>query len=499
MSLSCEVALLEIWGSVQTSFHTNWIRTRSASVLLGLTVSGPGLDLCDVGSVEGLAYHRGWDALYWTSSTTATITRHSVDQSRPDAFNLDKVVRMAEEDHPHVLALDECQNLMFWTNWNERHPSILRSTLSGRNVRLIVSERLLTPNGLTIDHRAEKLYFSDGSLGSLERCDYDGSRRHEACGPTGDPVAPVVLPRQGHQAAVSRLALCCPVLPEAEQCVLHLHTLLPVNLIHRAFERRTDRELARRTDRELARRTDRELARRTDRELARRTDRELARRTDRELARQTDRELARRTDRQLARRTDRELARRTDRELARRTDRELARRTDRELARGTDRELARRTDRELARGLARGTDRELARETDRELARQTDRELARQTDRELARQTDRELARQTDRELARQTDRELARRTNRELARQTDRELARQRASQTDGQRASQTDGQRASQTDGQRASQTDGQRASQTDGQRASQTDGQRASQTDARHEQRASHGQTEPDRRTS
>ncbi|KAG9261064.1 low-density lipoprotein receptor-related protein 1B-like [Astyanax mexicanus] len=131
-----------------------------------------------VGSVEGLAYHRGWDALYWTSSTTASIIRHSVDQSRPGAFHQDTVLRMAEDDHPHVLALDECQNLMFWTNWNERRPGILRATLSGRNMRLIISERILTPNGLTIDHRAEKLYFSDGSLGSLERCDYDGSHRY---------------------------------------------------------------------------------------------------------------------------------------------------------------------------------------------------------------------------------------------------------------------------------------------------------------------------------
>uniref|UniRef100_A0AAR2M5Q5 EGF-like domain-containing protein n=1 Tax=Pygocentrus nattereri TaxID=42514 RepID=A0AAR2M5Q5_PYGNA len=140
--------------------------------------TGRGVLAENVGSVEGLAYHRGWDTLYWTSSTTATITRHGVDQSRRDAFNLDTVVRMAEDDHPHVLALDECQNLMFWTNWNEKRPSILRSTLTGRNIRLVVSERILTPNGLTIDHRAEKLYFSDGSLGSLERCDYDGAHRY---------------------------------------------------------------------------------------------------------------------------------------------------------------------------------------------------------------------------------------------------------------------------------------------------------------------------------
>uniref|UniRef100_A0A8C2AJR3 Low density lipoprotein receptor-related protein 1Ba n=1 Tax=Cyprinus carpio TaxID=7962 RepID=A0A8C2AJR3_CYPCA len=132
----------------------------------------------NVGSVEGLAYHRGWDVLYWTSSTTATVTRHSIDQTRPNAFNRDTVVSLSEEDHPHVLTLDECQNLMFWTNWNEQKPSIMRSTLTGRNVRIIVSMDVITPNGLTIDHKAEKLYFSDGSLGHIERCDYDGSHRY---------------------------------------------------------------------------------------------------------------------------------------------------------------------------------------------------------------------------------------------------------------------------------------------------------------------------------
>uniref|UniRef100_A0A8C5A5R6 EGF-like domain-containing protein n=1 Tax=Gadus morhua TaxID=8049 RepID=A0A8C5A5R6_GADMO len=132
----------------------------------------------NVGSVEGLAYHRAWDTLYWTSSTSSTISRKTVDPKRTGAFSRQAVVTLSEEDHPHVLALDECQNLMFWTNWNEQRPSIMRSTLAGNNLRVIASTDILTPNGLTIDHKAEKLYFSDGSLGRIERCDYDGSNRY---------------------------------------------------------------------------------------------------------------------------------------------------------------------------------------------------------------------------------------------------------------------------------------------------------------------------------
>ncbi|GAA6081867.1 low-density lipoprotein receptor-related protein 1B-like isoform X1, partial [Tachysurus ichikawai] len=131
-----------------------------------------------VGSVVGLAYHRGWDALYWTSATASTITRHSLDQSRVGAWTRDTVVHMDRDDRPHALTLDECQNLMFWTNWSGRKVSILRASAWGRSVRVIVSERLVTPSALVIDPRAEKLYFSDSTVESVERCEYDGSLRH---------------------------------------------------------------------------------------------------------------------------------------------------------------------------------------------------------------------------------------------------------------------------------------------------------------------------------
>lgn len=69
-------------------------------------------------------------------------------------------------------------SLMFWTNWNEQRPSIMRSTLAGNNIKVVISIDVFTPNGLTIDNKAEKIYFSDGSLGKIERCEYDGSNRH---------------------------------------------------------------------------------------------------------------------------------------------------------------------------------------------------------------------------------------------------------------------------------------------------------------------------------
>ncbi|KAK6321281.1 hypothetical protein J4Q44_G00082570 [Coregonus suidteri] len=145
----------------------------------------------NVGSVEGLAYHRGWDTLYWTSYTTSTITRHTVNQNRWGAWDRDVVVTMSGNDHPRAFVLDECQNLMFWTNWNEQSPSIMRATLSGNNVLVIIGSDIRTPNGLAIDHRAEKLYFSDATLDKIERCEYDGSRRYVVL--KNEPVHPFGL------------------------------------------------------------------------------------------------------------------------------------------------------------------------------------------------------------------------------------------------------------------------------------------------------------------
>ncbi|XP_037739600.1 prolow-density lipoprotein receptor-related protein 1 isoform X1 [Chelonia mydas] len=145
----------------------------------------------NVGSVEGLAYHRGWDTLYWTSYTTSTITRHTVDQSRLGAFERETVITMSGDDHPRAFVLDECQNMMFWTNWNEQHPSIMRATLAGANVLIVIDQDIRTPNGLAIDHKAEKIYFSDATLDKIERCEYDGSHRYVIL--KSEPVHPFGL------------------------------------------------------------------------------------------------------------------------------------------------------------------------------------------------------------------------------------------------------------------------------------------------------------------
>lgn len=88
----------------------------------------------------------------------------------------------------HDLLLPTC-SLMFWTNWNEQAPSIMRASLNGANVLVIIGSDIKTPNGLAIDHRAEKLYFSDATLDKIERCEYDGSSRYVSETPPPAPAS----------------------------------------------------------------------------------------------------------------------------------------------------------------------------------------------------------------------------------------------------------------------------------------------------------------------
>ena len=67
--------------------------------------------------------------------------------------------------------------MMYWTNWNDRNARIQSAYMSGRKVRNIITTDVKTPNGLTIDHPAQKLYWLDARLDKIERCNFDGSNR----------------------------------------------------------------------------------------------------------------------------------------------------------------------------------------------------------------------------------------------------------------------------------------------------------------------------------
>ncbi|KAL4217126.1 Exosome complex protein [Mactra antiquata] len=132
-----------------------------------------------IGSAEGLAYEKINDDLYWTSYTNSCISRINVNEALNNvSLKAEVVIQLSKHDHPRAIVVDSCWELVYWTNWNSEKPRIQRSDLNGKNAEDVIVKDILTPNGLTIDHKAKKLYWSDARLDKIERCDMDGSNRH---------------------------------------------------------------------------------------------------------------------------------------------------------------------------------------------------------------------------------------------------------------------------------------------------------------------------------
>lgn len=64
---------------------------------------------------------------------------------------------------------------LFWSDWGES-PKIERASMDGDpdTRKIIVSEHIVWPNGLSIDYITKTVYWIDGKLGLIKRMDYDG-------------------------------------------------------------------------------------------------------------------------------------------------------------------------------------------------------------------------------------------------------------------------------------------------------------------------------------
>ena len=52
---------------------------------------------------------------------------------------------------------------MYYTDWGHV-PKIVRTTMSGRQVKVLVQDDLGWPNGLALDYDDEKMYWADALL-----------------------------------------------------------------------------------------------------------------------------------------------------------------------------------------------------------------------------------------------------------------------------------------------------------------------------------------------
>ena len=65
---------------------------------------------------------------------------------------------------------------MFWTDWGET-PKIERANMDSTNRTLLIKKDIHWPNGLTVDYKDKKIYWTDAKLNYIARIEYDGSNR----------------------------------------------------------------------------------------------------------------------------------------------------------------------------------------------------------------------------------------------------------------------------------------------------------------------------------
>lgn len=129
------------------------------------------------GSVEGLAYEQVYNSLYWTCNNDATINRVNLTNRMTNSSAVETIVRMRVQDKPRGIAVDSCGSRVYWSNWNPQQPTIERAFLTGFGRDSIIKTDIRMPNAITLDHKAQKLYWGDARLDKIERCEYDGTKR----------------------------------------------------------------------------------------------------------------------------------------------------------------------------------------------------------------------------------------------------------------------------------------------------------------------------------
>ncbi|KAG7199404.1 hypothetical protein KM043_014034 [Ampulex compressa] len=128
----------------------------------------------DLSSIEGMA-------LDWVSNTLYFVdgVKMRIQMIRTDISNMGRMRRTIlgpnNLQKPRGIAVHPMNGYMFWTDWAPGNASVSRANLDGSNVkRLFVKPTVEWPNGITIDHISERIYWVDAREDYIGMSDFDG-------------------------------------------------------------------------------------------------------------------------------------------------------------------------------------------------------------------------------------------------------------------------------------------------------------------------------------
>ncbi|KAK6642297.1 hypothetical protein RUM44_014020 [Polyplax serrata] len=127
-------------------------------------------------SIEGMALDWVSNNLYFVDGMKAEI-----EVIRTDINNQGRMRRtiLGKKDvkKPRGVAVHPTAGYLFWTDWAVEEPSVSRANLDGSNIRRLFTKPVVVwPNGITIDHIAERIYWVDAQQDYIASSDLDGKR-----------------------------------------------------------------------------------------------------------------------------------------------------------------------------------------------------------------------------------------------------------------------------------------------------------------------------------
>ena len=120
--------------------------------------------------MDGLSVDWVSDVIFWTDTKRKEISASLLDGS------LVKVIVKDELGEPRAIDVSPKHGLIFWTDWGER-ARIERANQDGSDRRLLVTQNIAWPNGLTVD--GERLFWIDAKadINAISSCDFGGGKR----------------------------------------------------------------------------------------------------------------------------------------------------------------------------------------------------------------------------------------------------------------------------------------------------------------------------------
>lgn len=130
----------------------------------------------DLSSIEGMAYDWVSKVLYFVDGVKMRIQIIRTDLTTAGRMRR-TILGPSNLQKPRGIAVHPMMGYMFWTDWTPGNASVSRANLDGTNVkRLFTKPTVEWPNGITIDHISERIYWVDAREDYIGSSDYDGKR-----------------------------------------------------------------------------------------------------------------------------------------------------------------------------------------------------------------------------------------------------------------------------------------------------------------------------------